>query len=431
MAFRLFISHSSPGEAAHTRLLDIVRQLHDQSAGAVHALVDAHEIKGGDEWRRRIGHLLTMCDAAVILLDRPAVLSRWVLAEAMVLSTRRAVEGGFRLIPVALLPSADFERAKADRAELAEAVSTGSWGPVALGEVQWLDGHTPADIATRVLEILGTSGGLTSAETPLERFAHDLADVLERAPGSRLRELADSLDEQLSPTVFPPEDAVHRSALAVAKAFIEASTLLEAAGCLSRLGDIFRREHGQTLINQLSPVAFDAAAAAFLIRPRRGGGYETVVLQADNVQYSVEGHLRLAHLPQAVGHPVYYLTAPYATVSTLRDELLQQHRDRLSTQFPREAFSDDELLASLRLMPFVMCTPAVDAALLAAMATEFPTASFIVVHPSDATPPSLPGVVRVLPVLGRTREQSIRLAHATALAALNPFGAASPLGGTR
>lgn len=425
--FRLFISHSSRDDSARQRLLAIVDALRDQAADEIHVLVDKEQIEPDDEWRPRISHMLTLCDGAAILLDSPAVLSKWVPAEAMVLSTRRAVEPDFRLLTVRLAGRAELDEAHRTASARLDAARTASWDPVDLGRLQEIgaEGEAPDQVAAKIVAALREKGDLRGRRSSLERYADELADVLDKAPQNRLRDLADELDDATTPTVFAAEELSRRSALAIARHFVATPSLDDAANFLGRLGTVFVRERGRTLIDLLHPVAFDAHTAAYLVRPRPGGGYEPVVMAADKWEYSVTGQLRLAHLPRALVDPLYFLPGRYATAASMRAELLEQHRTHKRQNSPPGArpadWTDDELANGLRTLQFGICAPVVDGGVLTAMSREFPSASFVLVHSADEPAPSLPGTRRVLPPLGRVHEDQIFQAHQNALLKINPL----------
>ena len=75
---RLFISHSSHTPADIKRLQHVCDAVGKTRCCTV--LVDARCINGGDVWREKIHAMLTECHAGMILLNRDALDSPWVLS---------------------------------------------------------------------------------------------------------------------------------------------------------------------------------------------------------------------------------------------------------------------------------------------------------------------------------------------------------------
>ena len=167
-------------------------------------LYDREQIRGGDDWRRRISYLMHVCDGAAVLLDRRALRSRWVRAEATFLSIRATYDPQFRLVPVAMAVPDMLER------RLAEP----GWEPAALQHWQFVRNDDPTMLAKVIWAGLTTDGRLPSGPGPVERLADQMAVLLKDAAPKLLHDLAADLGDQI-----PYDDGTdhHRSALVVAR----------------------------------------------------------------------------------------------------------------------------------------------------------------------------------------------------------------------
>jgi hypothetical protein len=96
----LFISHSSREAPAQARVEAIAAALEAQ----FDPWLDRTGIRFGSPWHPQISEALMGCDAALVLLDRAAVGSKFVAHEISVLCTRAEAEEEFRFFPIILDP---------------------------------------------------------------------------------------------------------------------------------------------------------------------------------------------------------------------------------------------------------------------------------------------------------------------------------------
>jgi hypothetical protein len=93
---RVFVSHSSRDPYADKVRRAVCRQLREKNYVV---LVDADELKPGQEWRAVLAHWLAECHAAVVLVSRDALRSDWVRREMTILMWRRSLGSGVHVIP--------------------------------------------------------------------------------------------------------------------------------------------------------------------------------------------------------------------------------------------------------------------------------------------------------------------------------------------
>jgi hypothetical protein len=212
---RVFISHSTkealtPAEAAAREVLEaLTRAL--QADDRFHVLLDRLQadpennsrILPGDAWRARINLWVGACDAAVILVSQAALDSPYVAYETSILSYRRAFDRSLRVIPV-LVPPVTPETLKGSRL-----------GPHQLGELQVVQGGSTDLVVERVLKALRDARYF---ESPVERRAGHLADVLEEADDRDVIAASEALGLDPGPWLpqaTPAEDRHRRLRLAV------------------------------------------------------------------------------------------------------------------------------------------------------------------------------------------------------------------------
>ena len=102
---RIFISHSSRGSEWSVQLRH--RLVEELQARNYSVFLDEYQIVEGDLWRPKVYRALTECDAAVVLLSKDSLESKWVHTECTILACRRDLHAHFnrefKLLPV-LLP---------------------------------------------------------------------------------------------------------------------------------------------------------------------------------------------------------------------------------------------------------------------------------------------------------------------------------------
>src|SRR4051812_44064690 len=111
----VFISHSSKTDP----YADAVR-IHVQRALVARGWevrVDIDGLRGGEEWSGVLYHWLADCDAAVVLVGRKALTSKWVAREVDLLLWRRALGSPLTVVPAIL---GDLTRADVEPSPLAD-----------------------------------------------------------------------------------------------------------------------------------------------------------------------------------------------------------------------------------------------------------------------------------------------------------------------
>ncbi|HST63138.1 MAG TPA: toll/interleukin-1 receptor domain-containing protein [Longimicrobium sp.] len=201
---RIFISHSTkdattPAEQAAREVQEaLVKAL--EKTGDFGILIDRLTLQPGDAWRARINLWVGGCDAAVVLLSQAALDSPYVAYESSILSYRDTFEPDFVLVPV-FVPPVDLR-----------AVSASALGSVQqVDERQYVSGGV-AEIVDQVLERLRAT---VHAESPVERRARMLAELLEDVPAARIQEAARLLDMDHLDAWIPGDPEKLRLRLAV------------------------------------------------------------------------------------------------------------------------------------------------------------------------------------------------------------------------
>ena len=151
---KVFISHSAK-TADVARHLDAIQERLNALGWVVR--LDQSGLDVGDGWRSKLFRWMDEVHAAVLLVSRSALESRFVPIELSVLSFRHMREQNFPLLPV-LVDLADCE-----------ALAEGTIGELQLTEIQFLSADEPAKtaerVAKRLTEQFGSSGTL---RTPRE-----------------------------------------------------------------------------------------------------------------------------------------------------------------------------------------------------------------------------------------------------------------------
>jgi hypothetical protein len=171
-AGRVFISHSAADTAegaavsvsAHEVRIAIRKAL--ETAG-ITVLIDEADLKAGDAWRARINLWMGLCDAAVLILSPNALTSHYVAYEANILSYRRSLDAGFRIIPVLIGVTLDD-------------IPLGPLKAAGIGDWQKAAGDTPEQMAASALERL--AGLVPSPSRSKNVMAQVLEPMLPKAP---------------------------------------------------------------------------------------------------------------------------------------------------------------------------------------------------------------------------------------------------------
>jgi hypothetical protein len=415
VTYRLFLSHSTPARDRE-RLPEIKAAIEAASEGRVRVLYDQEQIAGGNEWRRRIGYLLHACDGAAILLDDAALASDWVRAEAVFLSLRATYDEDFRVVPVSVLPVDTLGPRLADA----------GWEPVALLDRQFALAGTPAEIAEEVWRALTAKGPLPRGSSLMDRLADQIEQLLREAPRSALRDLADELGADVP---YDAADDHVRSALVIARRLVRDPCLAPVVELLQGLGSRFMREYAADVLEYLQPLPIDPAAAAWLRRPRPGGGPGHTWLQTDKPQQTVALDVQRAYL--TYGSPPLIAIVPESgtaaeTRAALRHESVQALWPELAGHL-----DDDEVDDLLRGMKLYVCSPPLDGEVVGELSDDYPFLGFVFHHAEDDPTQPPKGVNRVAPALKRTQESELRRQWLLAMAAVRANADSRRPGGTR
>lgn len=183
MAFRIFISHSSHTEEEREFVQTLAECL---TTAGYQVLLDMRQLRASDDWNKELNEWLAGCHAGILLLTPHSVQRPWVLKEATILTWRRSLDAGFKLFPRI------FEGVSA------EILEREKFAPLLINSIQKVSNKTPTAIAREIAQIIGAP---VEVETPLDRLAKVLADLLSppRAGPSTAENLARKLgiDETL------------------------------------------------------------------------------------------------------------------------------------------------------------------------------------------------------------------------------------------
>jgi len=153
---RIFVSHSAK-DPAERRVLDaLVMALED---AGLQVLVDYKRLEPGMVWRSEIHTWMALCHAAVVLFSPNALLSQWVVNEALVLRWRLALDPDFRLIPVIVPPATRKEVTDDPRLT-----------PAAFGELEFVGDATIAKVVKQLADLKATD-----PPTPMEAWVTRLS----------------------------------------------------------------------------------------------------------------------------------------------------------------------------------------------------------------------------------------------------------------
>lgn len=178
----IFISHSAKDPPAKALLAALEKKLSDLGFDVQ---IDRTRLQAGQCWRQELHTWMAGCHGAVVLFSKNAYEdSEWVLKEATILSWRKALDPDFELIPV-LLPPVDGTW-----------LSKGDYEPLALGEIQGVDGSNKAKavakVAARLAPLLATA-----SSTPLDEVLRFLAEALRPVKATTLKAIAAKLGKPI------------------------------------------------------------------------------------------------------------------------------------------------------------------------------------------------------------------------------------------
>lgn len=401
--FRLFLSHSSPTDDNHVE--QIADELLKAAPCKVEIIFDRQEITSSADWRERVCYMLHTCDSAVLLLNEKALSSPWVLAEATFLSFRETIQKDFHLAPVAL----------ADEHRIKRRLQSPRWGPINLRRLQFASDADPAKLAKKIwagfdATCLNAGGG------PLEQLAGQMAHVMEDAPVSGLKQLVAELDN------LPPHLASNetiRCAALVAREVIQRPSLYAARDRIGKLGRPFFHKHARQLVEMVSPLRFDPAAAAAL-RISGPDGRNHVLLQSRHPTFTVKQYVERAFLAEEPPELIW-LRDMDGSPGDARLALREAARDQLWHGNGQE-YSDEQIDSRLRkskLSTFVASRP-LDADVLAEVSSSYPNLTFVFYHDKNHPSEPVESVVRSLPRLEPDQEEDFKLEYEDVVYRLQP-----------
>jgi hypothetical protein len=404
MDFRLFISHSSPTEDSRERLLRLMAGIEAASRPdtPIRVLVDAGQIAGGDDWRRRIAFMLHACHGGVVLVDDAALSSKWVLGEAAFLSLRQRAERGFPFIPVSFLNEPDLERARQARKEQHQFLTDTAWDVVGFSDVQYVSGQSAEQIAQAIVVALRTQGSLRPMASPADRLADQLAPKFAAAGAGALRALADEMWDAAS---YQPRDDRERAALAIVQHMLRCGRLLSTLRRMDGLGNAFGASRRLEILDELSPLPLPAEGAAMLTRRRESGGYAHAIVRTETPSFTVPLYVRRAHLA-LMPPPSFAIANTFGSFADLQANLRLEWRRRHGGQLTDDQV--DERLNDPGLDIYVWVPGPLDDDVLAGLEDAYPRIAFIIHYSGDSPPTALPpGVLPLTPPLSRTDENAI------------------------
>lgn len=154
----VFVSHSAKDPEAVRASRRVLKAL---EAANMKPLIDEREIELGDEWRRKVFHMVLECHAAVILLSADALSSKWVVFETAALALRKHVDPGLLVIPLLL---ASVSRANVEASQLS---------PIDLNKLEQVSGRELGASLRRITSRLRPLCAQL-ADTPLQALAQQI-----------------------------------------------------------------------------------------------------------------------------------------------------------------------------------------------------------------------------------------------------------------
>lgn len=403
---RLFISHTSKTASADTRLERLRAALAAQDFDVI---VDRHQLRAGDEWRREIYTWLGLCEVAVVLIAPRALdpANPWVSREATILMWRRALDPSFIVVPVLV-----------DGVELAD-LEDGPFRDLLLNELQGeivTADHTDEWIVRLAGQLAEKARACTPA--PLAALARPVAQQLSGVPGDVLREAADMIAVELGPWK-PQADMALELAVQLLHLGLEGS--FAALDHLAVNGmDAGRLEH---LIELIAPSWVDLCAAQCLAEVAgRQQEYAALWLNAESLWAARMFILRASarppgtewdHVPIAVQVDEGGLES---LVHQLREALI------LKLKIEVDVFAQDtqarlarQLQLRMKARKPVFAVVQHSAGLmqyLDALKAHFPSLCFLVLGGAGLSEDDLePGMRIIVPRLGPNEEANARDSH--------------------
>lgn len=156
---RVFISHSARGDAEALALIDELKKALDDDFSL---RIDFEHLKLGVNWRNTLNTWIGGCDAAIILLSKKALASKFVAYETNVLTFRPKLT----VIPI-LIGGVDYPDIEGKDSPLSPSGISRTQGIRSTGDTAWL----VAEVKKRLKEV-------TRGKTPVDRQARRLEELL-------------------------------------------------------------------------------------------------------------------------------------------------------------------------------------------------------------------------------------------------------------
>ena len=424
---RIFISHSCkdveiaddvPFEAEadpRKKRLKYARYIRDEVERLLgddfEVLLDRKLLDPGDRWPIKLLRWLGDCDGAVLLLSEDAIKSKWVLQEATVLTWRRHLRAGFRLIPVRLGGLAD------------EALKEAGFGPLQISDIQAAKVEGTVDFSRAEADALAARIAarfedmvLADEDDEMRQWIAEVTRILEPLGD-------DILARTREPLGIADDDWAHFDdrARTVAHYLLRAG-LQRTSKALERIVTVLSAHNADAfarLADKLLPMWVDPAAAASLaVLP--GGDWHAYALNTDDPEVA-DDYLRRAWCcppwlanrrlefdePLGEGQAAEALASLKAGIATRlrvpprRMHLLAERvRDRpFFVIFGEAAALEQGLCEGL----------AADVALASATCLQLAGRHF------ERVPAGLPAMVRLLPALDNAREDAAYLGKSSIL----------------
>jgi hypothetical protein len=362
-------------------------------------LLDFDRLDPGAKWRNVLDEWMASCHAAVVMLDKVALSSPWVLKEATILAHRAARDAQFLLFPVLLDGVQRTDLSKDDS----------PFSKLYLDAIQRVSKTAPQGIAEEVLQELGKLSSVP--KTPLDELADALSYQLETANSAELERICVRLTGK-SVNWSPQDSRAERCAREIALAIVRGerggyATGRELIRSLSIAGLV--KERAKRALNYAAPLWVAGRSAATLadlaqrnasntITPGQATAcWATVINGAYVPNYTADIYVRRAYLPKHETIRTIDGGESDARAEDLIDRIRTEvkNRERLSGAKPAAI---DRFLSG-RTTPYfiVLPPPCPDEVTLRTLQNQYPRVTFIL-HTGEDLPDDEVWPARVVPL---------------------------------
>ena len=307
---------------------------------------------------------------------------------------------------MSFLDEADLKEEKDKLAAQARFLSATAWDVVAMPNVQYVRGRTPAEIADKILSALRAKGSLQPMASPADRLADQLAPKFDEAGQEVLRDLAEQLGDA---SAYLTGNTQKLAAMAIVRHMLACESLYSTLRQMDPLGTAFPPERRLEILDELLPLRLPAEAAAMLTRRRTSGGYSHASLRTEDPEFTVPLYVRRAYLARLPPASIA-INNVLGSFEELRTNVRQGWRDRVDRPLARP-LSDaqvDQRLNAPGLDLYVRVPGPVESGVLAELEQAYPRIAFIIHHAQGDEPTALPaGVLPVTPPLMPGEEDKI------------------------